>query len=87
MSHDGVQYVPKPCALCQGTGNYGKKGFFKKEVIICTICNGKGSVLVASPPMTCGLCKGKGWFYDGREREHNMTQCHSCGGSGWAHAR
>jgi len=64
------------CALCRGSGQ--RPGYTSDTP--CTVCNGKGVVLVkCTPPLVkCSLCNGSGH----RPGYTSDTPCKACGGIG-----
>lgn len=61
----------EPCAWCKATGKEGKA---KKQ---CSVCYGRGGLLVKQPARKCSNCKGAGRVLLGR-------RCKVCNGAGWS---
>ena len=76
--------IPKPevevklakveCAFCQGTGRdpFG----ILSHLSNCSVCGGKGVVMVAKPYVTCRACDGTGI------QPFTRLTCLACGGKG-----
>ncbi|MDA2929124.1 hypothetical protein MYX84_04100 [Acidobacteria bacterium AH-259-O06] len=65
------------CGYCKGTG---KDPWGLMSVLsACQVCNGKGTVNIAQPYITCPVCKGRG-----NERNTRVT-CSACKGKGVVH--
>ena len=65
------RYRLEYCAWCRGTGVEGKR-----RPKVCSVCQGKGDVLVSQPSLLCPNCKGKG-------RVFMRRRCKVCQGAGW----
>ena len=64
------QYDVEMCAWCYGSG---RQGVSER----CTVCRGKGKVMVLQPPHRCITCNCTG------RSDSDMDVCPRCAGSGW----
>ena len=68
------EMVEVECAFCQGTGRdpFG----VMSPLSNCSVCGGKGVVMVAKPHVTCRVCDGTGI------QPFTRLTCLACGGKG-----
>jgi hypothetical protein len=70
IGEENTVNVVKNCAYCKGEGCIG--------VINCPACDGRGQLLVRSPPTRCAFCGGFGVA--------GCCRCSMCEGTGWSGA-
>jgi RecJ-like exonuclease len=66
-------YSPERCATCKGSGS--------TEQGPCPACEGKGTVAVLQPPISCPRCKGTGKPTE--DLYSYLPYCVVCRGTGW----
>ena len=68
------ELVEVKCAFCQGTGRdpFG----ILSSLSNCSVCGGKGVVMVAEPHVTCRACEGTG------VQPFTRLTCLACSGKG-----
>lgn len=74
------------CSCCNGSGSMAKYHDNRGPYVPCTVCNGKGVVLVeiggSTPFVKCQLCNGTGEqskYCDNREPYIICTRCKGVG--------
>ena len=61
MTEPQAQYAPETCAFCEGTDKPSEIPEEKYyQWLLCLVCRGQGSVLVAQPGRKCDRCSGDG---------------------------